>query len=121
MAIYYNINHNAFYDSDTGIAIPEGSIEISKRQHEIFLKAMNTRNMTLVLENNKLTLKSNKKPVTWDEIRVKRNRLLAACDYTQTQDWPGDKRAWAEYRQELRDLPQAYKDPNMIFWPKAPD
>ena len=39
--------------------------------------------------------------------RAERDRLLAASDWTQVEDAPVDKAAWATYRQALRDLPQA--------------
>lgn len=41
----------------------------------------------------------------WEQIKRWRNFQLAASDWTQLQDAPGDKLAWAEYRQALRDLP----------------
>lgn len=54
-------------------------------------------------------------------IRTERDRLLAASDWTQTLDAPMDKKAWAEYRQELRDLPATIDDPTKpIEWPSPP-
>jgi hypothetical protein len=41
----------------------------------------------------------------WEQIKVWRNRELAASDWTQLPDAPVDKTAWATYRQALRDLP----------------
>ncbi len=41
----------------------------------------------------------------WEQIKVWRNRELAATDWTQLSDAPVDKAAWATYRQALRDLP----------------
>jgi len=35
-------------------------------------------------------------------------------------DWPGDKKAWAEYRQALRDITSNFSNPNTIIWPKTP-
>ena len=51
--------------------------------------------------------------------RRKRDRLLAASDWTQMPDSPLDeetKAAWATYRQALRDLDMSGTD-----WPVAPD
>jgi hypothetical protein len=42
-----------------------------------------------------------------------RNWLLLMSDWTQLPDAPCDAQAWADYRQQLRDLPA---DPN---WPVA--
>lgn len=57
------------------------------------------------------------------EVRAQRDRLLTACDWTQLPDSPltsGEKADWATYRQELRDLPQIYPDPDDVIWPEQP-
>jgi hypothetical protein len=41
----------------------------------------------------------------WEQIKLWRNRQLAASDWTMHTDAPTDKTAWATYRQALRDLP----------------
>ena len=41
----------------------------------------------------------------WEQIRLWRNAELKSTDWTQVDDAPVDKTAWAEYRQALRDLP----------------
>ena len=55
------------------------------------------------------------------EVRAKRDRLLAACDWTQVNDAPVDASAWAAYRQALRDVPQQVSFPEAVEWPVAPD
>lgn len=50
-----------------------------------------------------------------DTKRAERNRLLAACDWTQVADAPVDRDAWAAYRQALRDLPNDQNWPNVEF------
>ena len=53
-------------------------------------------------------------------VRTQRDELLAACDYTQLPDYPGeDKELWAQYRQDLRDVTEQ-KDLEAVVWPKAP-
>lgn len=50
--------------------------------------------------------------------RAQRDRLLAACDWTQLGDAPlsaDSKAAWVAYRQALRDLDMSAAD-----WPAAP-
>lgn len=53
--------------------------------------------------------------------------LLATSDWTQTADAPftaAEKKKWATYRQELRDMTETYPDPKKasdITWPKAPN
>lgn len=55
----------------------------------------------------------------WAGIRVRRNKMLAECDWTQLPDAPVDSAAWAAYRQALRDIttqPNAFA----VSWPTAP-
>jgi hypothetical protein len=70
------------------------------------------------LTEAELTQKTNQK---WDRIRNKRNYLLSESDWTQVADAPGDKAAWAIYRQALRDLPSTGSDPDALTWPTSPD
>ena len=49
-----------------------------------------------------------------------RDEELKATDWTQIQDAPVDKVAWAQYRQALRDLPSSNKDPRKIALPERP-
>lgn len=55
------------------------------------------------------------------EVRMERDRLLAACDWTQVADAPVDQAAWATYRQALRDLPQQADFPHNVTWPTKPE
>lgn len=54
-----------------------------------------------------------------ENVRIARNRKLAACDWTQVADAPVDQVAWAAYRQQLRDLPESGK-PRELEWPSPP-
>ena len=56
----------------------------------------------------------------WAVVRAQRNAELAACDWTQLPDAPVDAAAWAEYRQELRDVTNQ-ADPFAITWPTKPE
>jgi len=59
--------------------------------------------------------------ITVDEVRLDRDSLLIASDFTQLADSPYDTNQWAIYRQELRDLPDGYiPTPNPVF-PTTPD
>jgi hypothetical protein len=53
-------------------------------------------------------------------IRDQRNQLLSSTDWTQLADSPGDKAAWAAYRQALRDIPAQAGFPWEVTWPKRP-
>lgn len=58
--------------------------------------------------------------LAWDALRGRRDRRLAACDWTQVPDAPVDHAAWAAYRQALRDLPANTTDPRNPAWPIPP-
>jgi hypothetical protein len=56
----------------------------------------------------------------WKTIRNKRNSLLRTSDWTQLDDSPINKTLWASYRNELRNLPQNFSDPDSVVWPTPP-
>ena len=121
MTIYYSPTTKGFYDTDFGYpSLPQDIIEITSEQHQQFLHGMNMQNKELVLSQGNLVLQDRVVVITWEQIRSKRNNLLALSDYTQMADWPGDKTAWATYRQALRDLPQTYTNAADVIWPTAP-
>lgn len=53
-------------------------------------------------------------------LRHWRDKELARTDWTQVEDAPVDKAAWATYRQALRDLPASNANPRLIELPVAP-
>jgi hypothetical protein len=55
-----------------------------------------------------------------DFIRLERDARLSACDWTQLPDSVCDKKAWAIYRQALRDLPKNIVDVNNPIYPIPP-
>ena len=59
-----------------------------------------------------------------DEIRARRDRLLAATDWAVLPDSPLDAQLLEEvktYRQALRDVPQQERFPDSITWPRMPE
>jgi hypothetical protein len=54
-------------------------------------------------------------------VRLDRNSRLTACDWTQLPDVSVDVQAWAEYRQELRDITDQVGFPWDVDWPLTPD
>jgi hypothetical protein len=56
----------------------------------------------------------------WNSVRVERNGLLAASDWTQLSDAPVNKENWVSYRQALRDITNQ-EDPFNIVWPQEPE
>lgn len=62
---------------------------------------------------------------TWDDIRAQRNNMLLAVEKMYNFDSPEEyKQAFIEFKQQLRDLPEKYKDLedlNQIEWPQLPN
>ena len=56
----------------------------------------------------------------WEQFRLWRTIELTQTDWTQLQDSPADKLAWASYRQALRDLPQQGKAVEKATFPIKP-
>jgi hypothetical protein len=57
-------------------------------------------------------------------LRSKRDRLLASCDWVMMSDSPiADKTAWETYRQSLRDITNGLStvdNVNNVTWPTKP-
>jgi len=57
-------------------------------------------------------------------LRSKRDRLLASCDWVMMSDSPiADKTAWQTYRQSLRDITSGLStvdNVNNVTWPTKP-
>jgi hypothetical protein len=56
----------------------------------------------------------------WEQIKLWRNAELSRTDWTQLSDAPGNKQAWATYRQALRDLPAQGGKADDAEFPTAP-
>jgi len=59
----------------------------------------------------------------WEDIRVERDSLLAARDWTQLRDCRLSEEKveeWGAYRQALRDIPQTYSTPEEVVFPQLP-
>ena len=58
------------------------------------------------------------------DLRSKRDRLLASCDWVMISDSPiADKTAWETYRQSLRDITNnltTVQDVNAVVFPTKP-
>jgi hypothetical protein len=61
-------------------------------------------------------------PDEWliERMRLRRDALLIASDWTMTTDAPTDKTAWAEYRQALRDFPATWEPAPTVEFPEMP-
>ena len=68
---------------------------------------------------NELLLDAREVAVKWEDIRLKRDALLAACDWMANSDVIMSD-AWATYRQALRNLPASQSDPDNVVFPTEP-
>lgn len=55
-----------------------------------------------------------------EQMRTKRDALLAESDWAMATDAPTDKTAWAAYRQALRDFPATWKPAKTANFPEVP-
>lgn len=55
------------------------------------------------------------------QVRSIRNRLLSECDWTQLPDSTANQQAWANYRQQLRDISSQPGFPGAVEWPHDPN
>jgi hypothetical protein len=122
MTIFYSLTTKGFYDTSLGYtSLPDDKIEVTSAQRDAFIVEMNTNNKELALVDNELVLVDAALPTpTWSSVRAKRNMLLTSSDYTQLTDYPGNKEAWATYRQDLRNIPQSFAAPEDVVWPTPP-
>lgn len=63
---------------------------------------------------------ARRKEILGLQIRQQRDRLLAESDWRSLPDAPGDRDAWLEYRQQLRDITQQDGFPMAFSWPENP-
>ena len=56
-----------------------------------------------------------------EQLRAKRNQLLAETDYLGLPDLGGFSAEMTAYRQALRDLPANTSDPANVVWPTKPN
>ena len=62
--------------------------------------------------------------ITWDIIRAQRDQFILEAERCYNFDSPESlRKLWMDYKQELRDIPQAYADLDdlrLIQWPQTP-
>ena len=56
----------------------------------------------------------------WQHIRDERDFWLQEADCCMLPDHPDNTQAMKDYRQKLRDIPQAFKTPEEVKFPKKP-
>jgi hypothetical protein len=123
MAIYYSETTKGFYNTSEleYNNLPGDIIELTENEYNHYLFEINSNNkFIIVADDGVIMMREKVVNVTWDNIRERRDNLLASSDHTQLPDYPGDKIAWATYRQELRDIPQNFASPDLVIFPEYP-
>lgn len=121
MSVYFSELMQAFYATDVDYPeLPKDLILLTDKEHNLLWNRLNT-GYSVSIASDGFSFTPKIVTLSWNDIRARREGELARTDYTQMADWPGDKEAWALYRQELRDIPQNFSDPNEVVWPTPPE
>ena len=62
-------------------------------------------------------------PLSWEDIRIKRDDLLSKSDWSVLVDAPltsAKKTKWKEYRSALRNIPQDFQNVKDVAFPEIP-
>jgi hypothetical protein len=114
--IYVKCNLEGVRNTLTGECIP---IDNANPQWCAFLTWNDAQETPLALMSHRAAVTVP----TWEEIRGRRNALIAASDWVVIR--AAEKQepipaAWATYRQALRDIPQSCATPGDVVWPEKP-
>lgn len=95
------------------ITLPNGRILYNATQEDALERGCTQSQINAVYLDNHIA-----------EVRIERNRRLAAADWTQMGDSPlegANKSEWAQYRKDLRDLPATITSiDDQPIWPDEP-
>ena len=119
MTMYYSPSSPGFYDDTFNRSIPSDVIRLTDAEYKYIFEELG-KGKVIKVENNSILMVPATPMNTWADIRRIRNNRLSQCDYTQLPDYPGDKQAWAKYRQSLRDITETFNDPNEVVWAEKP-
>lgn len=119
---YYSPSTQGFYSSEVHSTFPDDCFEVSdEKYNELLFQQQYGKEIVYTPELNLHAKDYEVFPLTWDDIRTERNSLLAQSDWTQLPDVPETLKAkWAVYRQQLRDITEAFATPDLVVWPDTP-
>ena len=123
MKYFYSPSTSGFYMDEIHSKMPEDVFEVPEAEYQMLFEGQ-ANGKSIVYKSRKLQLVTQVvSPVTWEEVRATRDRLLAACDWTQMPDIQMSEETinlWRTYRQTLRDITSDYKKPADVRWPESP-
>ena len=120
MSKYYSPSLEGFIDDSIWDKLPEDAIQISETMYTDLREQLGDGDSKVILDGDDLKVVKLNRPITEEEIRSKRNKLLAISDWTQLPDSKVDKKKWSTYRQKLRDITKQKDFPHNVIWPREP-
>lgn len=121
---YYSASTGGFYDTAFNSQVPLDAVEITLDQKNDLLEGQANGKLIVAGANGFPALADRPAPSSaelWQDVRARRNQLLALTDWTQLPDVPaGTAARYVAYRQALRDLPESSPDPTQVTWPVSP-
>ncbi len=122
--IYYSKTTKGFYNQEIhGTNIPPDCVRITNEQH-VYLLNEQSQGKQIVPDTNgyPIAIAPSAIPLTWEQIRSRRDQLLKETDWAALPDVNFDsKQSWLVYRNKLRNIPQKFKSPEEVEWPEKPN
>lgn len=122
MNFFYSATTGGFHLADADPeSIPADAVEVSEEEHAELFRKQSLGHEIVAVEGRPVARIPMPQPVTPEQARAERQRLLNASDWTQVADAPeGVAEKWRGYRQALRDVPSQKGFPDAVKWPKEP-
>jgi hypothetical protein len=120
---YYSKTTKGFYSEEIhGTNIPSDAVQITSKQHADLLNEQSQgKQIVPDKKGYPIAIVPPAVALTWDQIRLQRDALLIASDWTDLPNSPvKNKGAWLAYRRALRDLPITFSTPEEVVWPERP-
>ncbi len=127
MTLFYSASAGGFYDDDLHTNMPGDARPITQETWAALMEAQ-AEGKRIIADEAGDPIAADPAPRTFEQellyLRSRRDRLLRLSDRTQVPDFPisqEDRAAWADYRAQLRDLPESCAaDPWSAVWPVPP-
>lgn len=128
--LYFSPSTCGFYDSRIHADLPEDRVAVTEAERDAALAALIPGHRIVAGPDGKpiVAVAEIAPDVALSILRARRDKLLRASDYMLMPDYPidpGERDAWAAYRQALRDLPETMPEPpggpDQVEWPTPPD
>lgn len=124
MKLYYQLDENGYIIGMSTHSFSLNNSNVSINTYDFPQDFNNETYNFYQLINNELFYSKEKELLKKaEDLRIKRDELLTASDWTQINDVPLTdelKTAWKNYRQLLRDIPQQPGFPNTVDFPIPP-